>query len=76
MKGLDTLEDYSWFRGLWMSRCIEDDGSISVGWSVTFVKDGQYYDMSYCASPSEAFQKAAKCVGDPLWSDRDEGKAD
>lgn len=60
MESLNDLRAYPWFRGLWMSRCIEEDGSVSIGWSVTFVRDGQYYDMAYCKTPAEAFQKALR----------------
>lgn len=71
MQLLDELKAFPWFRGLWMSRCVEDDGTISEGWSVTFVRDGQYYDMAYCRSPAEAFDKARKLAlgGGPFAGD-------
>ena len=35
------------FRDLWRSRYLERDG-IYVGWSVTFILDGEYVETRYC----------------------------
>lgn len=45
------------FRGLWRSRCIEDDG-VSEGWAVTFVMNGDYCETPYQPSPLKACVKA------------------
>lgn len=46
------------FRGLWRSRCIQADASYIEGWSVTFVRDGEYCETPYCKSPSGALRSA------------------
>jgi len=53
------------FRGLWVSKCTEKvDGKLVVeeGWSCSFVKDGQYYDLYYSETPEEACKKALEIL--------------
>ncbi len=45
------------FRGLWKSRCFEDDG-IATGWSVTFILDGEYTETRYCPTKEAACKRA------------------
>lgn len=44
---IGEMLEHEAFRGLWRSRCLEPDGRITGGWSVSFVHDGQYYDAPY-----------------------------
>ena len=46
------------FRGLWRSRCLEPDGSVTAGWSVTFVHGGDYWDAPYQDTPEAACRYA------------------
>ena len=46
------------FRGLWRSRCIEEDGSIESGWAVTFVHGTEYWEIPYQSTPEAACQYA------------------
>lgn len=46
------------FRGLWVSTTMEPDGTITKGWAVTLVKDGEYIDSDYYNSPEEALDRA------------------
>lgn len=41
------IADRSEFRGLWRSRCVNPDGTIEEGWSVTFVLEGEYCEIPY-----------------------------
>lgn len=45
------------FRGLWRSRCIENDGTTTEGWSATFVHKDDYAETPYCDGPFEALVK-------------------
>ena len=56
MCGLDA------FRGLWRSRCLEDDG-LAVGWSVTFILDGEYTETKYCRTKELACRRALFHLG-------------
>lgn len=51
---VDDMLARSEFRGLWRSRCLEGDGSLTSGWSITFVHDGEYYDVPYQDTPAAA----------------------
>ena len=46
------------FRGLWHSRCLEPNGSITSGWAVTFVHDSHYWDTPYQDTPEAACRYA------------------
>lgn len=53
------------FRGLWISNCTElVDGKleIEVGWSCTFVKNGEYHDLYYRKTPEEACEAALEML--------------
>lgn len=55
---IGVMLEHEAFRGLWFSRCLEPDGSVTAGWSITFVHDNQYYDLPYQDTPEEACQYA------------------
>lgn len=57
---LQSLQDWPEFRGLWRSHCLKEDGTFDEGWSVTFVKDGEYCDMHYQPTPHQALEVARR----------------
>ncbi len=56
------------FRGLWRSRCMEDTG-IEIGWSVTFIKDGEYTETPYQETAAGAISKAQVLLGQAATAD-------
>ncbi len=46
------------FRGLWRSRTMWEHGKIEVGWSVTFVLNGDYCEVPYQDTAYEACRQA------------------
>lgn len=59
---VDRLCEHKAFRGLWRSRCLEDSG-IEVGWSVTFILDGEYTETRYCPTKEAACRRALFHLG-------------
>lgn len=51
-------------RGVWRSRELCPDGQIKEGWSVTFVRDGDYCELPYASSPAEACRVALRLLGE------------
>lgn len=46
------------FRGLWKSRTVHPDGRIELGWSVTYVSEGDYCEVPYQTTATEAARLA------------------
>ena len=50
------------FRGLWRSRCLENDGNFSEGWSVTFILGGEYCETPYQKDAMAALNYALRSL--------------
>lgn len=52
------------FRGLWKSRTVNSQERLEEGWSVTFVRDGDYLDLPYQETPAGAVRMALRALGE------------
>lgn len=57
------------FRGLWRSRELQKDGTLTSGWSVTFGMDSDFVEIAYEPTAEAAVKRAIEAMKSfPPWT--------